>query len=220
MSFFDLPDRQVVYLLDYLRTKLRGDVNAKQWFDASDNVVDGTLARNPKQLAVYKGEYVWKLHSASLPYLALWRTKNGADREAGMTRTRAYGGIGWFGRLPGGCDEHDAETWGMTFASNMWHVCKEHLEEIPLETRRLAACGSVFLGDGEIDVDIQGMICGFIAPLTVMHTKPPYEIEDPEAFTKAILKIKLYDSSQDDVDGLPGKYLGFTQEAEIDIDQT
>lgn len=220
MSFFDLPDRQVVYLLDYLRTKLRTDPYARQWMNTSDEIVNGTLARNPKKLVMYKDDFLWKLFPAQLPYLALWRTSNGIDRESGVTRTRARGGVGWFARIPSSSGDHDAETWGKTFASNMWHVCKDALEEIPLATRQLAACGSTWIGDGEIDVDLQGMICGFTSGLTFMHTKPPYEIEDPEAFTKAILKIKLYDSSQVDADGKQGKYLGLTEEAEVDIDQT
>lgn len=210
MTFFTLPDRQVLYLLDYLRTGLNKHPYA-QYLDTSSVLVDGTLARNPKRARVYKDEWVWELFPASMPYLALWRNTNDVDRSRQMEPTEASCGLGWFAEIPAGDEGWDADTWGRTHASNVWHACKHLLTEIPTTTQAKGGFDAVYLGAGEVDIDDSESVCGFIAPLTVRHLAPPYDIEDPAALAQVAVDIKLYDSSTD-----PSTYEGLTTEAEIE----
>jgi hypothetical protein len=206
-----LPDRQIVYTLEYLRNAMNANKYAQEWLDTSDLVVDTTLARNPKRPVVYKDEYLWELFPAQMPYLALWRNTNSPDRSGTFTETKASCGIGWFAEIPAPSEEHDGETWGRTFASNVWHIVKELLEDVPVATMQKAGFKAIWLGDGDIDVDQSETVCGFIAPLTIDHTVPPYQIDDPENLVEVAASIKLYDSAQD-----PSAYQGLTTEAEIE----
>jgi len=216
MSFFALPDRQVIYLLDYLRTGLNGHKYVKQWFDTSDEPVSTCFAFDPKKPVVYKDDYMWKIYSTQFPALGIWRNQNNPERDRTFVGTRAACGIGWFAHIPAGGDEHEPDTWGRTFASNIWHVCKELLENVPSETREKGGFEGVWIGAGDCAVDMTDTLCGFIAPLTVQHLQPPYAIDDLDTLIQIAVDIKLYDSATIGLDGIQGKYEGLTVEAEIE----
>lgn len=217
MAFFDLPDRQVVYLLAYLRDALRENKYANKWF-AGGQVVESTMARRCFNAVVYKGEPRWVLDANRFPVLALWREQNKVD-DMGFTLCEAQ--LCWFSRIPPSMADHDARAVGYTLASNMWHVTKhalDRLTEVPelLSTRQKAGVGSVVLRDGTIEMDETASVCGFMGDLSIHHQQPPYEIDDPDDLAQVMIDLKLYDSSQTDVDGLQGKYLGLTEEATIE----
>lgn len=217
MSLFTLPDRQVVYLLEYLRDGLNGHKYVDQWFDTSDVVVDSTFAYDPKKPVVYKDEWMWKLQAAQFPCLGIWRIKNNPDRNRTFTEVDAECGIGWFAHVPSGDAEHEPDSWGRTFASNIWFVCLELLENTPVSVKQKGGFTEVWMGPGDVAVDAEDSLCGFIAPLTIHHIEPPYSIDDLDALAQVAVDIKLYDSATvDPADQKQGLYDGLTTETEVD----
>ena len=217
MAFFDLPDRQVIYLLQYLRDSLNADQYANQWF-AEAPVVESVLARPCFNRVVYKGEAKWILDANKFPVLAIWRETNRVN-ELNFTDCQAQ--LCWFARIPAGMADHDPRVVGQTLASNMWHVTKEKLDllvENPdlASTREKMALGSAVLGDGAIELDDTASVCGFSANFEFNHQKPPYYIDDPDDLAMVTIDLQLYDSATVGGDGIQGDYLGLTMEAEIE----
>lgn len=217
MSFYDLPDRQVVYTLAYLRDALRADKYARQWLKTSDAVVDHTIARFFHRSTIYKGEPAFQILASGLPYLALYRDKLHTECK-GVYRTRAVMGLGWVARMPGPSADFDAIAWGNTLASNMWHVTREKLLLMSEDDEAIEKAGIDDIEIGSCDlleINAEGL-CGYEASITITHTVPPYDIEDLDDYNKTILEIKLYDSASLGPDGVQGLDLGLSVGSEID----
>lgn len=213
-----LPDRQITYLLYYLRDKLRADQYLRQALqEIAPEIVDGCLARAPIRSTVYKGEPMFELHSASLPYLALWREGGKLDyRLAGGLEVQADCQLAWLSRIPGEGPEHDRETWGNTLANTVFDRASRYLFEIPLETRNKAGIGSVMISSYELLPFGSEGFCGFSADLSMRQTKPPYQVDDLDEIRRIAMTIQLYDSATVGGDGIQGDYIGPDLEAHIE----
>ncbi len=210
------PDLQVIQTLAYLWRKLRSDPVLGEFTSSPNQIVSSTLMR-----PAVRGLEAHQIHSAGVPYLAVWRARTERHPNYRINHGGNVGkaGIQWFTQIPSGGKApteglyYDGLTWGANLAHLVWARIQFYLEDRdPDNAPALIRDAYLEQIDGDVYeiLTIEGVsLIGFEGLLNFEHTHPMYAVPEGIDLQKVGMTIQLYDGTPSD--------LGIGVGAEVDV---